>query len=76
MSTRPSTQAVALRAQVVDAASSLKTNSRITQGYLQLAGQMQRVVDPGFQPGLPSRVLANWFAFAPHAALEVGRAAD
>jgi hypothetical protein len=73
MSTRSSTQAIARRAQVVDTASSLQTNSRITQGYLQLAGQMQRVVDPGFQPGLPSRVLANWFAFAPHAALEVGK---
>ncbi len=73
VSSRPSSQAVALRAQVLDSASSLKTNSRITQGYLQLAGQLQRVVDPGFQPGLPSRVLANWFAFAPHAAVEVGK---
>lgn len=63
----------ALRARVIDTAESLKTNSRITRGYLQLVGQMQALVDPDFRPGLPSGVLANWFAFAPHAAVEVGK---
>lgn len=69
-----SSQAIAARrAQVVDTAPSLKTNSRITQGYLQLVEPMQAVVDPDFRPGLPSRVLSNWFAFAPHASQEAGR---
>jgi len=63
----------ARRAQVVDTAPSLKTNSRITQGYLQLVEPMQAVVDPDFRPGLPSRVLSNWFAFAPHASQEAGK---
>jgi hypothetical protein len=63
----------ARRAQVVDSAPSLKTNSRITQGYLQLVEPMQAVVDPDFRPGLPSRVLSNWFAFAPHASQEAGK---
>jgi hypothetical protein len=73
MSNRPSSQAVALRAQVLDTASSLQTNSRITQGYLQLAVRMQAVVDPDYRPGVPSRVLSNWFAFAPHASQEAGK---
>ncbi|WP_309897385.1 hypothetical protein [Archangium sp.] len=69
-----SSQAIAARrAQVVDSAPSLKTNSRITQGYLQLVEPMQAVVDPDFRPGLPSRVLSNWFAFAPHASQEAGK---
>jgi len=69
-----SSQAIAARrAQVVDTAPSLKTNSRITQGYLQLVEPMQAVVDPDFRPGLPSRVLSNWFAFAPHASQEAGK---
>jgi hypothetical protein len=63
----------ARRAQVVESAPSLKTNSRITQGYLQLVEPMQAVVDPDFRPGLPSRVLSNWFAFAPHASQEAGK---
>ncbi|PTL76778.1 hypothetical protein [Vitiosangium sp. GDMCC 1.1324] len=58
---------------VADTRHSLDTNHRITRGYIQLAHEMQALVDPDFRPGGVSRVLGNWFAFAPHAALVVGK---
>ncbi|WP_257463585.1 hypothetical protein [Archangium lipolyticum] len=52
---------------------SLETNHRITQGYIQLAHELQALLDPDYRPGGTSRVLCNWFALAPHASLEVGK---
>jgi hypothetical protein len=58
---------------VADTSRSLEINRRITQGYIQLAQRMQALVDPAFRPGEASRVLNNWFAFAPHASQEAGK---
>ncbi|MFY0572463.1 hypothetical protein ACN28E_52695 [Archangium lansingense] len=58
---------------VADTSRSLETNHRITQGYIQIAGEIQALLDPDFRPGGTSRVLCNWFAFAPHASLEAGK---
>jgi hypothetical protein len=75
----PRTQASAntLRAPapalLADTAHSLDTNRQITQGYIQLAHELQALLDPNFRPGGPSRVLNNWFAFAPHASQEAGK---
>jgi hypothetical protein len=58
---------------VADTRHSLDTNQRITQGYIQLAQELQALLDPDFRPGGTSRVLNNWFAFAPHASQEAGK---
>ncbi|WP_375768944.1 hypothetical protein NR798_45915 [Archangium gephyra] len=58
---------------VADTSRTLDTNHRITQGYIQLAHAMQELLDPDYRPGGSSRVLCNWFAFAPHASLEAGK---
>ncbi len=74
---RPQATANTLRAPapelVADTAHSLETNHRITQGYIHLADEVQALLDPDFRPGGSSRVLCNWFAFAPHASLEAGK---
>ena len=58
---------------VADSSRALDINHRITQGYIQLAHELQGLLDPTYQPGGSSRVLCNWFAFAPHASLEAGK---
>ncbi|WP_395834951.1 hypothetical protein [Archangium violaceum] len=58
---------------VADTSHALDTNRRITQGYIQLAQELQALLDPDFRPGGASRVLSNWFAFAPHASQEAGK---
>ncbi len=58
---------------VNDTSRSLDINRRITQGYIQLAHRFQALLDPHFKPGTPSRVLINWFGFAPHASQEAGK---
>ncbi|QRK10630.1 hypothetical protein JQX13_11405 [Archangium violaceum] len=58
---------------VADTSHALDTNRRITQGYIQLAQDVQVLLDPDFRPGGASRVLNNWFAFAPHASQEAGK---
>ncbi len=76
-SPRPQAPANTLRAPapelVTDTARSLETNRHITQGYIQLAHELQALLDPNFRPGGTSRVLNNWFAFAPHASHEAGK---
>ncbi|MFL5353982.1 hypothetical protein [Archangium sp.] len=51
----------------------LEDNRRITAGYIQLAQAFQALLDPDFQPGGPSGVRPNWFAFAPHASHAAGK---
>ncbi len=51
----------------------LEQNRLITQGYLRLAHAIQAIIDPDFQPGGISRMMPNWFAFAPHASQEAGK---
>jgi hypothetical protein len=58
---------------VADSSRALDTNHLITQGYIQLAHDMQALLDPNYRPGGASNVLCNWFAFAPHASLEAGK---
>lgn len=58
---------------VADTSHALDTNRHITQGYIQLAHELQKLLDPDFRPGGTSRVLNNWFAFAPHASQEAGK---
>ncbi|HYO71218.1 MAG TPA: hypothetical protein VEU33_34570 [Archangium sp.] len=58
---------------VADSSRALDINHRITQGYIQLAHELQALLDPEYRPGGSSRVLCNWFAFAPHASLEAGK---
>jgi hypothetical protein len=58
---------------VADSSRALDTNHRITQGYIQLAHAMQELLDPEYRPGGSSRVLCNWYTFAPHASLEAGK---
>lgn len=53
--------------------SPLEINRRITQEYIQLASEVQTIVDPDFRPGSPSRLWPNWFAIAPHASQEAGK---
>lgn len=62
-----------LSAPPAKASTPLEDNRRITAGYIQLAHEMQRLVDPDHRPGGTSRVLNNWFAFAPHASQEAGK---
>jgi hypothetical protein len=59
--------------ELLEPHSPLEQNRRITQGYGRIAHGMQAFLDPDFQPGGTSRVLPNWFAFAPHASQEVGK---
>ncbi|WP_224241799.1 hypothetical protein [Hyalangium gracile] len=54
-------------------ASPLEQNRLITQGYLRLAHAMQAIIDPAFRPGGVSRIMPNWFGFAPHASQEAGK---
>ncbi len=54
-------------------ASPLQENRRITEGYIQLAGALQAVLDPSWQPGAPSGLRPNWFVFAPHASQSAGK---
>ncbi|WNG62110.1 hypothetical protein F0U59_50955 [Archangium gephyra] len=58
---------------VADSSRALDINHRITQGYIQLAHELQTLIDPEHRPGGSPRVLNNWFAFAPHASLEAGK---
>ncbi|AKI98450.1 hypothetical protein [Archangium gephyra] len=58
---------------VADSSRALDINHRITQGYIQLAHDLQGLLDPAYRPGGSTRVLCNWFAFAPHASLEAGK---
>jgi hypothetical protein len=51
----------------------LKENRRITEGYVQLAYEVQTLLDPELQPGLASDVWPNWFVYAPHASYEAGK---
>ncbi|MFL5344889.1 MAG: hypothetical protein ACJ8AT_08845 [Hyalangium sp.] len=53
--------------------SPLEQNRLITQGYLRIAHAMQAIIDPDFRPGGVSRMMPNWFAFAPHASQEAGK---
>jgi hypothetical protein len=53
--------------------SPLEQNRRITEGYGRIAQGMQTLLDPDYRPGGASRVLPNWYAFAPHASQQVGR---
>lgn len=53
--------------------SPLEQNRRITQGYGRIAQGLQALLDPSYRPGGTSRVLPNWYAFAPHASQEVGK---
>ncbi|MBN1210049.1 MAG: hypothetical protein JXB05_34680 [Myxococcaceae bacterium] len=51
----------------------LEQNRLITQGYLRIAHALQAILDPDFRPGGVSRMMPNWFAFAPHASQEAGK---
>jgi hypothetical protein len=51
----------------------LEQNRLITQGYLRIAHALQAIIDPDFKPGGVSRMMPNWFAFAPHASQEAGK---
>lgn len=53
--------------------SPLEQNRLITQGYLRIAHAVQAILDPEFRPGGVSRLMPNWFAFAPHASQEAGK---
>jgi hypothetical protein len=55
------------------AATPLEDNRRITLGYIQLAYEMQALVDPGLQPGGASSVRPVWYGFAPHASQTAGQ---
>jgi hypothetical protein len=51
----------------------LQDNRRITLGYIQLANELQTLLDPAFQPGGTSSVRPQWFCFAPHASQAGGK---
>ncbi len=51
----------------------LQDNRRITLGYIQLANELQLLLDPAFQPGGTSSVRPHWFCFAPHASQAGGK---
>ncbi|WP_224369418.1 hypothetical protein [Hyalangium versicolor] len=54
-------------------ATPLEDNRRITLGYIQLAYEVQSLVDPSLQPGGSSNVRPVWYAFAPHASQAGGQ---
>jgi hypothetical protein len=54
-------------------ATPLEDNRRVTLGYIELAYQLQAVVDPGLQPGGTSDVRPVWYGFAPHASQTAGQ---
>lgn len=51
----------------------LQDNRRITLGYIQLANELQTLLDPAFQPGGTSSLRPHWFCFAPHASQAAGK---
>ncbi|WP_224365915.1 hypothetical protein [Hyalangium versicolor] len=68
-----STPAPELISPLPSQASPLEQNRLITQGYLRIAHAMQAIIDPEFRPGGVSRMMPNWFGFAPHASQEAGK---
>ena len=64
---------VSMPMRVAHGATPLEDNRRITLGYIQLAYEMQLLVDPGFQPGGTSGVRPVWYGFAPHASQTAGQ---
>ncbi|SEM51905.1 hypothetical protein SAMN05444354_11821 [Stigmatella aurantiaca] len=54
-------------------ATPLEDNGLIIEGYIQLANEMQSLLDPAFQPGGSSQVRPTWYGFAPHAAHAGGK---
>jgi hypothetical protein len=54
-------------------ATPLEDNGRIIEGYIQLANEIQVLLDPTFQPGGSSQVRPTWYGFAPHAAHAGGK---
>jgi hypothetical protein len=64
---------VSLPVREAQGATPLEDNRRITLGYIQLAYEMQALVDPGLQPGGASSVRPVWYGFAPHASQTAGQ---
>lgn len=63
---------VSLPVREAQGATPLEDNRRITLGYIQLAYEVQALVDPGLQPGGASTVRPVWYGFAPHASRTAG----
>ncbi|ADO69289.1 conserved uncharacterized protein [Stigmatella aurantiaca DW4/3-1] len=64
---------VMLPPRPAQAATPLEDNRLIIEGYIQLANEMQSLLDPAFQPGGSSLVRPTWYGFAPHAAHAGGK---